>query len=252
MNIVERAALRAAMALAYPSFPCCETKRPACPTGFKAACTADAGLATLWTRHPGTLVGVPTGPASGLAVLDIDPRTGGRDWYMTNKGRLPETRKHRTRSGGLHLLFLHRDGIKCSARKIAPGVDTRGEGGYIIWWPIEGLEVLDAPLADWPEWLVPAAPSPPKQNPGRALAIATAGADIQFRGVAKRVARATEGERNSVAYWGACRAAEFVIANKIDRAFAAEVIALAACRAGLSAEEARRTVASAFRGLCNG
>ena len=252
MTPSERTALRAAMALAYPSFPCSPNKRPATPNGFKDAALPEMGLATLWARHPGTLVGVPTGPASGLAVLDIDPRNGGRDWYMANKACLPNTRKHRSRSGGLHVLFKHRTGIKNSAGKIAPGVDTRGEGGYIIWWPAEGLDTVDEHLANWPEWLVPAALEPPRQKPEYSPTMGTAGADIQFRGVAKRVERAIEGERNSIAYWGACRAAELVIANKIHRDFAADVLALAAVRAGLQIEEARRTIASAFRGLGNG
>ena len=45
-------------------------------------------------------------------------------------------------------------GMRCSAGRIAAGVDVRATGGYVIWWPAAGLPVLsDMPLAAWPGWL---------------------------------------------------------------------------------------------------
>jgi hypothetical protein len=125
MTAAESAALRAAMRLPYPSFPCNDLKRPTCPNGFKDAAIPKHGLSPLWLRYPGVLVGVPTGPASGLAVLDVDIDKGGADWWNANRDRLPATRMHETRSGGLHVLFNHRAGLKCSVAKIAPGIDVR-------------------------------------------------------------------------------------------------------------------------------
>jgi hypothetical protein len=89
VNDAQRTALRAAMRLNYPSFPCNADKTPACPHGFKDASLPLAGLATLWARYPGELVGVPTGVASGIDVLDIDPKNGGRQWYESNRCKLP-------------------------------------------------------------------------------------------------------------------------------------------------------------------
>ena len=37
--------------------------------------------------------------------------------------------------------------------KSLQGVDVRGEGGFVIWWPREGLAVEERELADWPEAL---------------------------------------------------------------------------------------------------
>lgn len=53
-----------------------------------------------------------------------------------------------------HLFFQHEFGLKCSAGRIAVGVDVRADGGYVIWWPGIGLPVIsEKPMAMWPEWL---------------------------------------------------------------------------------------------------
>jgi len=83
-------------------------------------------------------MGVPTGAVSGLDVLDVD--AAGLVWLDQNYSRLPATRAHETRSGGRHLLFNHAQGLRCSAGRVATGVDVRADGGYVIWWPREGFE----------------------------------------------------------------------------------------------------------------
>lgn len=152
-------ALPAALALAKQGlalFPCRgEKKQPACLHGFKDALSEARAVETLFHRYPGELVGVPTGSVNGIDVLDIDPRHGGTEWQDEFATYLPQTRIHATRSGGTHYLFQHHPGIKNTASKIAPGVDTRGDGGYIIWWPAAGLVVPSiGPLAPWPQWLL--------------------------------------------------------------------------------------------------
>jgi putative DNA primase/helicase len=62
---------------------------------------------------------------------------------------------HRTRRAH-HLLYRYPDSeIRNSAGRIAPGVDVRGEGGYIVWWPAHGLEVVGGmeDMSPPPEWL---------------------------------------------------------------------------------------------------
>lgn len=259
MNAAERAALRAGMQLPYPSFPCNAEKRPTCPNGFKDAAIPTHGLATLWARHPGVQVGVPTGAGSGLAVLDVDVAKGGDAWWSANRERLPQTRMHETRSGGLHVLFNHRAGLKCSVAKIAPGVDVRAEGGYIIWWPASGFSVVDHALADWPDWLTPPEPAPaPAPAPPRPAAYdeaslkeAEAATLRGLRGAALRVEHAKEGERNALCFWAACRAAEKLrdgpLPPFVNQAWIIDLLALAAHRAGLPAREASLTIASGLR-----
>ena len=148
---------------------------------------------------------------------------GGASWFAEHKHRLPTTRTHRTRGGGLHLVFQHEAGLRCSAGKIAAGIDVRANGGYVIWWPAAGWPVLcEASKAPWPE----------------CYGIAR---------LVQLVASAREGERNNLAYWGASRADEMVASGLLGAATAAEVIAEAATRAGLPRSEAERTAWSGIR-----
>jgi hypothetical protein len=255
MTPAQRDALRAALGLPYPSFPADRNKVPTTPHGFKDATLPHAGLATLWSRFPGELIGVPTGEASGLAVLDVDRKPEAREWYLLNKHRLPETRIHRTRSGGLHLLFKHRPGLRCSIGRIAPGIDIRAGSSCFTWWPATGLEVRDHELAEWPDFLTPAPPPierPARIDPSVALTLAKRDRlNAQVVGIAKCVERSSKGERNAVLFWGACRIGDLLtngaLSGLVSREWCADLLALAARRAGLPVIETRRTIASAFR-----
>lgn len=88
----------------------------------------------MWRRHPDAVVGLPTGERSGLAVVDLDIRDDGRDGESALEAAGIDARsalRVRTPSGGLHLYFRHTDGIG-NAAGVLPGVDVRGDGGYVI------------------------------------------------------------------------------------------------------------------------
>lgn len=137
-----------------PVFPCKPTKRPYTTHGFVDATTDLDVIERWWTRWPDALIGVPTGQASGLLVIDIDP--AGEGWYREHFDRLACARIHQTRRGH-HLLYkMPDDDIRSSAGKVAPGIDVRATGGYIIWWPAHGLEAVGdlGDLTDPPQWLL--------------------------------------------------------------------------------------------------
>jgi Bifunctional DNA primase/polymerase, N-terminal/Primase C terminal 2 (PriCT-2) len=128
-------------------FPCDDAKRPMMRAWQRNAGRFDYG------RWP--LVGVSTGEANGFDVLDVDVE--GLRWFEAHRERLPRTHGHRTRSGGLHVFFRHSMGLRCSAGRIAQGVDVRADGGFIVWWPREGFASEERALAQWPDWLLLAA-----------------------------------------------------------------------------------------------
>jgi hypothetical protein len=85
-----------------------------------------------WETWPDANVAIRTGAVSKLAVLDVDPRHGGVD-SLRALDRLPDTAVAETGGGGYHMLFAHPGGhVKTTASSLAPGLDIRGDGGYIV------------------------------------------------------------------------------------------------------------------------
>jgi hypothetical protein len=184
--------------LGYPVFPCKADKRPLDKGGFHTATPDQKTILAAFKRDNAALIGVPTGVPSGLIVVDVDIRAeySGMDWLDENREALPETRTHKTQSGGLHLVFQKPDGvsIRNSAGKVAVGVDVRGEGGYVIFPPSPGYSVADdSPPAPMPIWLIRACCTPEPEQPPAAPR-----ESVQSGGSTKYGLAALENESNAV------------------------------------------------------
>jgi len=147
-----------------------KAKHPRTPGGSKDATRDPESLKVLFgTLYRDANVGIATGERAGIVVLDVDPRHGGDRALMemeAKHGELPMTPTSSTGGGGLHFFFRHPGGtIKNSAGKIGPGLDIRGDGGYVVAPPsvhisgqryswIPGRRPADLPLALPPAWLV--------------------------------------------------------------------------------------------------
>lgn len=232
-------------------FPVSRDKTPRTPNGHKAATTEPERIRAMAVQFGFVLVGIATGEASGIAVLDIDRQHDGGAWWRENKHRLPTTRTHRTRSGGLHLYFTHRPGLRCSTARIAPGIDVRAEGGSIIYWPAAGFPVLsDADLAEWPMWLTPA-PKPAPVRPWQPVYAENADrqrryAEAALHNAVGRVAGTVTGSRNATLNAETYGLARFIQSGALSPAEIAEAMAHAGLAAGLDAIEVQATIASAI------
>jgi hypothetical protein len=166
----------------WPVFPCRWDggprlrKTPLTRNGFKDASRDPKAVHQWWTRWPVALIGLPTGEASGVVALDIDVKRSDANGFdsLEDLGHsiLPETPMAHTESGGVHLHFRcpARD-VRNSAGHIAPGLDVRANGGYVIipsldsgysWdsvWNYDSTEPLAAP-----DWLWPPPPSRPQMS----------------------------------------------------------------------------------------
>ncbi len=111
-----------------------------------------------WQQWPGSMVAVPTGTRSGLYVLDLDvkPAEGIDGRVAVQPLQPPATRINHTLTGGMHLLYrLPETGAaQTDAGMLGKGIDRRGDGGYIIWWPAHGGQVTQGVIADCPQWMV--------------------------------------------------------------------------------------------------
>jgi Bifunctional DNA primase/polymerase, N-terminal len=107
---------------------------PLMPHGLKEGSTDQARIRQWWTQQPDANVGIVTGAASGIFVFDVDPRHGG-DEHLAELERehhpLPRTTEAATGGGGRHLFFAHPGG-RVPSRTIVPGVDVKGDGGYVV------------------------------------------------------------------------------------------------------------------------
>jgi len=91
-----------------------------------------------WAARPQANVGIVTGPASGIWVLDVDPDHDGHNRLGELElafGPLPKTYTVRTGSGGMHFYFALGDvdfDLTNSRGRLPAGLDVRGRGGFVV------------------------------------------------------------------------------------------------------------------------
>jgi len=110
-------------------------KHPRTANGLKDATTDHYQIADWWREWPTANVGIATGAISGIVVLDVDPRHGGNeslDRLQSEGGMLPITVTVCTGGGGFHFYFQHPGGTIRNRTNVRPGIDFRGDGGYVV------------------------------------------------------------------------------------------------------------------------
>jgi hypothetical protein len=98
--------------------------------------TSDLGMIGAWWRgSPESNIGIATGSRSGILVLDLDnkPDANGADSIKAAGITLPRTKVVRTPSGGYHVYMAYPEGSGITiGTGLLPGVDWRGDGGYVV------------------------------------------------------------------------------------------------------------------------
>lgn len=120
----------------FPLVP--KTKRPITEHGLNDATTDPATIRRWWAAWPDANIGINCG-ASGLVVVDVDTKNGapGMDTWQ---GLLPQiggqidTPTVQTPTGGYHYYYAAPPGVDLSQGngKLGPGVDVKGNGGYVV------------------------------------------------------------------------------------------------------------------------
>lgn len=110
-------------------------KHPRTQHGLEEGTTDAAQIRQWWGRWPRANVGVVTGTDSGVVVLDIDADKGGfgslEDMQVEHE-QLEDTLTVNTGGGGRHYYFKH-PGTQIACRNaMRPGIDFRGDGGYVV------------------------------------------------------------------------------------------------------------------------
>ncbi|MGW1690060.1 bifunctional DNA primase/polymerase [Streptomyces sp. NPDC002399] len=223
--------------------------------GVHDATTDPAAVRALFAAAPwATGYGIACGrPPHHLIGIDLDIDTTGRHDSAASLQQIalhhlftiPPTVTVLTPSGGRHIWLTGPPGVPVpnSASRLAPGIDVRGAGGYLV-GPGSVTARGTYRLAPGTAGLPPA-PCPrallrllrPPARPHHPAALPDRG-----RGLVRFVLAAREGQRNTRLFWAACRAYEHGFGEAL-----ADALARAAVRAGLTEHEARATIASAAR-----
>lgn len=103
---------------------CAAGKHPRTLRGVLDATTDTAQITQWWRAWPTAGIGVATGAASGIIVVDVDPRNGGEapSWLTPTLTAL-------TGGGGQHYIYA---GSGKYQSRICDGVDLKSDGGYIV------------------------------------------------------------------------------------------------------------------------
>lgn len=159
-------------------------KVPACKHGCLQATTNITVIEAWWTRWPAANIGIACGTKSGIWVLDLDGGLGEQSlWDLERQcGSLPKTIEVLT-GNGRHLYFRLPESaiVKNTAGVIGAGIDTRGDGGYVVAppsihpngiryrWATSATEFADAP--DWLLTRLTKTPDPHQSQSDRARLI---------------------------------------------------------------------------------
>jgi hypothetical protein len=201
-------------------------------TGYGIAC----GL------HPHHLIGIDLDTKS-----DTDSSAALRELALRHLFTIPDTVVVLTPSGGRHLWLSGPPDVVVpnSASRLAPGIDIRGAGGYLVGpgsrteHGVYGTAPGTAQLAPapCPRELLRLLTPPPRTRHATPAATGRHG-----QGLVQFVLAAHEGQRNTRLFWAACRAYENGIGPQLT-----DPLVQAAVQAGLTEREARSTIASAAR-----
>lgn len=219
-----------------------DKKPPAGSNGFKDAVTDPRQVERLW-RGPPYNIGIATGEVSGFWVLDEDGPDGAASMAALEAahGALPVTPEQSTGKGRHRLFALPADReVRNSAGKLGKGVDTRGNGGYIVAAPsihpsgrayawAEGRSPWQVAFAPAPAWLLdlvapiagapaPAAPRPvaPRARDGRASRYGEKALDNACR----EISTAPAGRQNDTLYDKSCAIGRLVAGGEIQAGYA--------------------------------
>ncbi|MET9650496.1 bifunctional DNA primase/polymerase [Streptomyces sp. NPDC006460] len=236
-----------------PPVPCHgECGRPG--HGVHDATTDPAGVRALFAAAPwATGYGIACGrPPHHLIGVDLDVRSPSDDavelrhMALGHLFGLPPTVTVLTPSGGRHLWLTGPPDVVVpnSASRLAPGIDIRGAGGYLVGpgsVSARGAyrlapDTADLTPAPCPSALLSLIAPPPRPHH------ATTRPHHQGQGLIHFVLSAREGQRNTRLFWAACRAYENGLGDTLT-----EALASAAVRTGLPEHEARATIQSAAR-----
>lgn len=229
-------------------------KHPRTAHGLDDATVEAETIRHWWERWPSSNIGLRTGVA--FDVLDLDgPEALDSLDALAPPDAATITTAMAVTGRGIHM-YLATTGAGNRAG-IAPGIDWRGAGGYVVAPPSlhhlhgdryswgDGPCGIDTPIADMPAWLASIVVDRPRRKPLPPLS----GSGSRYGATALdaevgRVAVAEVGARNDTLCRAAYRLGQLVAGGQLDAQEVAGALLTVALRIGLSEGEAVATIRS--------
>ena len=246
-------ALRYAENAGWKIHPCKADKTPYLSAWHKKASNDPAQIKQWWSKWPDALIGCATGPDSGIWVLDADLPEGPD--HVLQMG-LPATLTQQTGSGGFQYFFSwNGHNIRNSSRKLGPGIDVRGQGGYVILPPsvhpcgnqYQWLNKSKPIYA--PDWLAEKAAKPEKQpdrtyqGPNSKYGLSALSHEMI------NLSLQSQGSRNETLNQCAFNLGQLIAGGELDESHVTNALLSTALTIGLTESEASKTIRS---GLTSG
>lgn len=224
---------------------------PLFPRGKKPAVTSwqkwqkekvtESQVGAWWGKYPDANIGIITGAVSGIIALDVDGKDGERSLKQVAQG-VPPTPISQT-GKGYHYIFLHPGGVLHNFAGKMPGLDFRGDGGYIVAPP------SIHPTGRAYQWALDPETTPPTDPPGWLMRLLKPAGDRRPKGDAvdplKVLDGVPEGERDNTLFRYACRLRRQGMAK--EEAILLVVQAAKNCHPPFPEASAREKVRSAWR-----
>lgn len=107
----------------------CKGKHPRTPNGCSDATTDTETIKRWWGRWPNASIGIATGKASSVSVVDLD----GLEGIMSGRRLGLQSAVTALTGSGEQLYYADPNGLlNNSVKKVAAGIDIRGNGGYVV------------------------------------------------------------------------------------------------------------------------
>jgi len=247
-------------------------KKPLAKTnGFYDATTDTKQVEQWWAAKPACNIGIRTGEASNICVIDIDGEEGESEWRaILGDNPEPGTLTNKTGSGGRHLIFQH-PGTKIGNQNLSAKINVRADGGYIVAPPSihpsgKAYEWAnpDAKIEPLPDWLLdalnargnkPERAAPPSDDlvaiiappiPSATKATIRYGEEALTREI-NAVRTAPNGDRNNQLNKSTFALAQLAASGVLDAYTVTDQLLSAAVANGLPEGEARKTIASGLK-----
>jgi putative DNA primase/helicase len=242
-----------------------QSKEPTGGYSSRKTFTSWEEIVAFFKRNSEANFAAATGSVSGFFVVDVDGAAGiaAMKKLIAESGSLGKSVRVKT-PRGYHFWYEYPDApVRNSASKIAPYIDVRGDGGYVLlpgsigpngekYRFLDGYclsRVSVGPAPDWLAWLVVATPKPPTtasdraEQPGNMAPRANYGT-AALRAESNKMRALPEGQRNDGLNKASFRMGQLVAADSLDESDAGTELLGAALSTGLSEAESTATIES--------